>query len=192
MQRSLGVWWIGVAIVVDTFVVVERRNLHCCCFHQPARIHHHNKKHIYITATMSVCSSSSLSSSSSTDDNLFHKRVRVLYSFTEARKIARTYGFTKEEFLDYECPGAYQLPKNPQEVWKEEWKGWEDFLGTCLTFEEGRKVARSLDDVNTEEEYLNLFREKKLSDDNIASRLPYRPDLKYKDKWISWQDFLEN
>jgi hypothetical protein len=199
MQRSLAGLWIGLAIVVNVNAfLMELRNLHNCCFQQSARIQHHETRHIHDTASMSDCflsslpssSSSSLSSSKSTDNRVARKRA--LYSFTEARKIARTYGFTKEEFLDYDCPGAYQLPKNPQEVWKEEWKGWEDFLGTCLTFDEGRRVARSLGDVNSKEEYLELFREKKLSDHDIASRLPYRPDLKYKGKWISWQDFLQS
>jgi hypothetical protein len=118
---------------------------------------------------------------------------KALYSFSEARKVARGHGFsTKEEFLEYDCPGAYQLPKNPQEVWSEDWQGWEDFLGICLDFEEGRKVARGLENIETEEAYLDLFKEKKLNDDDIASRLPYRPDLKYKDRWISWDDFLKS
>jgi hypothetical protein len=133
---------------------------------------------------------SSSSSSSTTEKNAGKKRG--LYSFAEARKIARSYGFSQQEFLDYDCPGAYQLPKNPQEVWKEEWKGWDDFLGICLDFEEGRAVARNLEGVDTKEAYLQLFKEKRLSDDDIASRLPYRPDLKYKDKWISWDDFLRS
>ncbi|KAG7348439.1 phage-integrase repeat domain protein [Nitzschia inconspicua] len=133
---------------------------------------------------------SSLSSSSSKDNTVSKKRA--LYTFAEARKIARSYGFTKQEFLDYDCPGAYQLPKNPQDVWKEEWKGWDDFLGICLDFEQGRQIARSLDGIDTEEDYLRLFQEKKFNDDDIASRLPYRPDIKYKDKWISWEDFLQD
>jgi hypothetical protein len=120
-----------------------------------------------------------------------NQKKRGLYPFAEARKIARGHGFgTAKEFMEYDCPGAYQLPKNPNEVWADDWKGWEDFLGICLEFEEARNVARSLKNIDTEEAYLALFREKKLSDDDIASRLPYRPDLKYKDQWISWDDYL--
>ena len=127
----------------------------------------------------------------SSSNSAINEKKRALYSFSEARKIARGHGFsTKEEFLEYDCPGAYQLPKNPDEVWTEDWKGWEDFLGITLEFEEGRKVARSLQGIDTEEAYLALFIEKKLSDDDIASRLPYRPDLKYKERWASWDDFL--
>ena len=45
--------------------------------------------------------------------------ARRLYSFEEARKIARGHGFdSKEEFIEYECAGAYQLPKDADKVWK--------------------------------------------------------------------------
>lgn len=118
---------------------------------------------------------------------------KKLYPFREARKIARSYGFTKEEFIEYECAGAYQLPKNPDVVWNEDWKGWDDFLGTPLEFEHGRQVARSLKNVNTENEYLEFIKGKTFDDDDIESRLPYRPDLKYKNEgWIDWDDWLAN
>mmetsp|Transcript_23631 Transcript_23631/g.43918 ORF Transcript_23631/g.43918 Transcript_23631/m.43918 type:complete len:189 (+) Transcript_23631:119-685(+) len=140
---------------------------------------------------MAAASSSSSSKACDNKNNSNNKKKRGLYSFSEARKIARGHGFsTVEEFQEYDCPGAYQLPKNPHEVWAEDWKGWDDFLGICLSFEEGRKVARGLKNVETEEAYLKLFKEKQLSDNDVASRLPYRPDLKYKDQWISWDDFL--
>ena len=46
-------------------------------------------------------------------------KSRRLYSFEEARKIARGHGFdSKEEFIEYECAGAYQLPKDADKVWK--------------------------------------------------------------------------
>lgn len=118
------------------------------------------------------------------------KKKSALYPFHEARKIARGHGFeSKEEFMEYACPGAYQLPKNPQEVWSESWKGWEDFLGVCHEFEPGRELARGLN-LRSEEEYLRLFKEKKIDDDDPASRLPYRPDLKYKEEWKGWDDWL--
>lgn len=115
---------------------------------------------------------------------------RALYPFAEARKIARGHGFeSKQEFIDYDCAGAYQLPKNADEVWRDEWTSWEDFLGIPLSWEQGRQVARTLQ-LASQEEYLKLFESKKISDDDIASRLPYRPDLKYKREWQGWDDFL--
>ena len=51
--------------------------------------------------------------------NLNANKSRRLYSFEEARKIARGHGFdSKEEFIEYECAGAYQLPKDADIVWK--------------------------------------------------------------------------
>ena len=114
-----------------------------------------------------------------------------LFPFVEARRIARGHGFSsKEEFVAYSCPGAYQLPKDPDRVWSDEWKGWEDFLGICYQFDEGRAIARSLP-IQSKEEYLRLFEEKRINDDDPASRLPYRPDLKYKDEWKGWDDWLK-
>ncbi|KAL7509188.1 hypothetical protein ACHAXN_006233 [Cyclotella atomus] len=120
------------------------------------------------------------------------RKSKRLYSFDEARKIARGHGFSsRQEFIDYDCAGAYQLPKDPDLVWKDDWRGWDDFLGVPLPFEEGREVARSLVGVDTEEDYMNLIKSKTIPDNDAASRLPYRPDLLYKKEWISWEDFLQ-
>jgi hypothetical protein len=65
------------------------------------------------------------------------RKSKRLYSFDEARKIARGHGFSsRQEFIDYDCAGAYQLPKDPDLVWKDDWRGWDDFLGVPLQFEE--------------------------------------------------------
>lgn len=126
----------------------------------------------------------------SSQEQSISSRRRELYPFEEARKIARGHGFdSKQEFLDYECAGAYQLPKNADTVWREQWTSWEDFLGIPLDFEQGRKVARTLE-LKSQEDYLKLMKSKTIKDDELASRLPYRPDLKYKQEWISWDDWL--
>ena len=44
--------------------------------------------------------------------------------------------------------------------------------------------------MNTEKEYMNLIKSKTIPDDDLGSRLPYRPDLKYKEEWNGWDDFL--
>jgi hypothetical protein len=113
-----------------------------------------------------------------------------LYPWREARRIARGHGFqSKEEFLEYSCAGAYQVPKNPDEVWKDDWKGWDDWLGISWDFAPGREIARALN-VTTKEEYMKLFENKLVDDDEQASRLPYRPDLKHKAEWKGWEDWL--
>lgn len=165
-------------------------------------------------------------SSSSTTGPEKSTKSRRLFSFEEARRIARGHGFdSKEEFLEYACPGAYQIPKDADVVWEEDWRGWDDFLGFCLSFQgefislvyptnrvvhhveynimhliaciiyqsnkkEGRKVARALKGIETEECFLDLIKSKAIPNDDIASRLPYRPNLKYKNEWLGWDDFL--
>ena len=45
-------------------------------------------------------------------------KSKRLYSFHEARRIARGHGFdTYQEFMEYSCPGAYQIPKDAHVVW---------------------------------------------------------------------------
>lgn len=132
-------------------------------------------------------SSSSCKSASGSSSKINKKK---LYSFVEARKIARGLGFSNaQEFIDYDCPGAYQLPKNPQDVWANEWQGWDDWLGLPWEFTKGRAITRSMR-LESEQEYLSYFQEKKHQDNPEQSRLPYRPDLYYKDEWISWDDWL--
>jgi hypothetical protein len=115
---------------------------------------------------------------------------KAIYSFTDARRMARNYQFnTKDEFLDYACPGAYQLPKNPDQVWPTEWRGWEDWLGVRLDFEIARQIARTLK-LNNKTEYMELISSNTIHDNDDASRLPYQPDKIYTKEWISWDDWL--
>ena len=84
-----------------------------------------------------ICNEHKEGVSGSNCSNRGKSKSRRLYSFDEARKIARGHGFSsKQEFLEYDCAGAYQLPKDADVVWQDEWRGWDDFLGVPLTFEE--------------------------------------------------------
>ena len=129
------------------------------------------------------------------DDGPAAVKARKLYTYAEARKKARTYGFiTQDEFIEYECAGTYQLPKNADEVWSEEWTNWDDFLGVPLTFGVAKEVVQRVlvkeRGVDSQETYMALIKSGDISDDELASRLPLRPDLYYKSVWISWDDFL--
>ena len=202
-------------VVVDSFLTVDSKPPIIAL--PSSRCSDEGKQFPQSATVMFLSSSSSSSTSSSTkeekkgvsqdnDDDVQKMTMkenksknfkkRAMYSYSEARKIARGHGFdSMTEFLDYDCAGAYQLPKNPDEVWTEEWTNWDDFLGiTFSNFEEARDVARTrLEQISTEEEYHNLFKEKVLDDDDIANRLPYKPDLKYKNQgWVSWEDFLSS
>ncbi len=53
-----------------------------------------------------------------------------------------------------------------------------------LLFEEGREVARLLDGIDSDGAYLEYVGGGTAPDDNAASRLPHRPDLKYRANWL--------
>lgn len=100
----------------------------------------HRESSSLMTATM--CNEHEEQGSGSSCSKSGKSKSRRLYSFAEARKIARGHGFSsKQEFLEYDCAGAYQLPKDADVVWQDEWRGWDDFLGVPLTFEEVRSTT---------------------------------------------------
>lgn len=112
---------------------------------------------------------------------------RLVYSWEEARTKARSLGFrSKEEFEEYDCPGAYGLPKKPDEVYALEWEGWGDFLGTMYSYEKGRERARALK-CRSEGSWRDARRGGGAWFD---ARVPARPDLYYVDEWRSWDDWL--
>ena len=156
-------------------------------------------KRIFHNHSLSSSTEKNNNETSRSSKNQTTKRL-PLYSFVEARKIARGHGFnSRQEFLEYDCPGAYQLPKNADEVWSQEWTSWEDFLGIPIqNYNEAREIAQTHVGRNSEygatneAEYQSSLQRIQDNDiSNIASRLPYRPNLKYKNKgWVSWKDFL--
>lgn len=135
--------------------------------------------------------------------------TKKLYSFAEARMMAQSMGFSsKEEWDEYSCPGPYQLPKDADVVYADEFVDWGDWLGMCLPFEEARAKTRSLH-FKSREEYSLLVIGKttiqmqeeqerfhshapggKRTGVKEATRLPALPDLFYKSEWKGWEDWL--
>ena len=128
--------------------------------------------------------------------------------------MARAMGMSsRAEWDEYDCPGAYRLPKDPDCVWVAEWQGWEDWLGVTLPFGEARAVVRQLG-LSSEREYAELLAAGAVLErtDPAAwkgghalqvrqaagggvevevdtGRLPARPELKYPE-WKGWGDWL--
>ena len=125
-----------------------------------------------------------------------------MYTFSQARNMVRSHGFSsKQEFLDYDCPGAYQVPKNVDELYQDEWQGWDDFLGIPLEYSQGKVLVQTELQphftIQSAEDYQSLF----LTDDQrrrrrhvltaTQQRLPLRPDLYYQHTgWESWEEWL--
>lgn len=121
--------------------------------------------------------------------------AKPIFSFVDARRMAQTHGFVdKEEYQAYDCPGAYKLPKDPDVVWPLEWKGWKDFLGVPWSFSEAKTMIQPLG-IQNQSAYREFLKGEKDTnfydmDENDVKRLPYQPDLYYKEEWKGWQDFL--
>ena len=56
--------------------------------------------------------------------------AKTVWTFDEARDYARSFGFgSKDEYVEYRCPGAYALPRDPVAAFGDRWTSWEDYLG---------------------------------------------------------------
>ena len=140
------------------------------------------------------------------------RRVMAELPFATAREKARSMGFSsQEEFEEYDCAGAYQLPKNPDVVWAEDWGGWGDWLGLMLPYDHARASLAPLA-LQSEGEYRELkaageawqpmggsawtTHALRLRDaPNVpgvvdVGRLPAQPDRFYKREWLGWDHFL--
>lgn len=118
-------------------------------------------------------------------------------TFEAAVIIVRKLGLKSvKEWLSY-CRSGKKLkmiPSNPDRKYKDEWKGWGDWLGTgnvssinrnYLPFRSSRKIARGLK-LKAEKEWRRYSKS-----GNRPIDIPSNPDKKY-DEWISWRDWLGN
>jgi Type III restriction enzyme, res subunit/Phage-integrase repeat unit len=114
--------------------------------------------------------------------------------FEEARAYVWTLKLNNvTEWREYNRSGKkpHDIPFNPERTYKNEWKGYGDWLGTgtlatkdieFMPFEEARRIARSLQFKNNER-YKEYCRTEN-------RHLPAVPNLVYKKKWKGWGDFL--
>ncbi|MDC0154370.1 hypothetical protein OAJ02_06560, partial [Nitrosopumilus sp.] len=118
-------------------------------------------------------------------------------SFVDSREFARKLEFkNQKEWYGYSKSGnkPNNIPSRPEQVYKREWQGWGDFLGTgnvanqnktYRSFKEAREFVRSLKFKNQKEwfEYCKL--------DDKPYDIPSNPNLNYKkDGWKSYGDWL--
>ena len=51
--------------------------------------------------------------------------AKTVWTFEEAREYARSFGFgSKDEYVEYRCPGAYALPRDPVAAFGDRWTSW--------------------------------------------------------------------
>jgi superfamily II DNA or RNA helicase len=86
------------------------------------------------------------------------------------------------------------VPSSPEKVYKSQWKGYGDWLGTMsisnikkefLDFESAKKIIFKFH-LSSAKEFRELYKAKK-----IDLNIPSSPERTYKDKgWVNWADFL--
>lgn len=116
--------------------------------------------------------------------------MKTKYSFREARRITRKHGFhTEQEFLDYDCPGAYGVQKDVANMYSDEWRGWDDFLGVPPSFQEGKAYLKG-QGLSSIDAYMTFLKANGENEDSISSRFHCKPDKFYKEGWQGWNDWL--
>jgi len=103
-------------------------------------------------------------------------------SYKEAQKIAQQVGIkTYREYRNWkERPS--NIPSTPNTVYKNEWNGWGEFLGTdFLSYKEAQKIAQQVG-IKSKTEYRN-WKER-------PSNIPSTPNTVYKNEWNGWGEFL--
>lgn len=116
--------------------------------------------------------------------DFFSKEKPNYLTYDEAKKAVQVKGFQSvDEYLN----GYKSDPKlagNPRAVYKTNWLGWPDFLGTFYTtLTEAKKAALSIGARHMEEYRKNY---------KTDPKLPYHPNQLYRDSWVNWGDFLES
>jgi superfamily II DNA or RNA helicase len=121
-------------------------------------------------------------------------------SFQDAKKICLQHNIksVKEYRKFFNENKNYNIPKNPEITYKNEWISYGDYLGTDslasniiknhrYSFDEAKNVLKpfGLKNVSDYKKIRNSSVENKL-------KLPANPDQIYKNEWISWGDFLGN
>ena len=119
-----------------------------------------------------------------------------LTPFAEARESVHKLGFkSRREYWSW-CKSGKKpdyIPAHPERAYKNEWKGWGDWLGTGrtghqhiehLSFEEARKIVRSLE-IKSERKW-----RKWCKSENRRMDIPSSPHAVYKKQWKGWGDWL--
>jgi len=117
--------------------------------------------------------------------------------YYKARDFASSLGFTSnKQWREYSKSNEKpdNIPSSPSKVYKNKgWNGWPDFLGSRGRYGK-KKMVRSFEDakmfalqmkIKSAREWSILFKEK-----NIPNDLPSKPQIRYKDQWKGWADFL--
>ena len=141
---------------------------------------------------------------------IYRKKEDVL-PFEEAREKARNAGISSVAQYEQWRKDHPDMPSNPPQFYKGQWKGWGDFLGTgrvykrredILPFEKGtqlkrKRVYKRREDILPFERarakaflYGILSRRQYIEWQKDHPDMPSDPSYTYPDQWPGWGDFL--
>ena len=123
-------------------------------------------------------------------------RPRVSMEFHEARELVRNENISSvaqyRKWWELNTPA--RIAKRPDRAYKNDWQGWNDFLGSnnpfpCVRgsfrpFNEARSFVHQLG-LRTKSEWWEYAKSGKKPSD-----IPSRPDLIYREDWFTWKDFI--
>ena len=117
-------------------------------------------------------------------------------SYQEAKTFIQTQGIqTSREFRKWiqSDQRPENFPSTPYKVYRSQWTGWGDFLGTrntanrkqeWMSYQEARTFIQN-QGIQTSTEF-----HKWSASDQRPENFPSTPNVTYKDQWTSWSDFL--
>jgi len=117
-----------------------------------------------------------------------NENIQKWWSYEKTKKWARGQGI-KNSIKWMELSKKYKLPKGvysqPYIIYRDEWKGWKEFLGTNFkSYEYVSQWARK-QGIKSSMVWSELSKNKMLPD-----YVPSHPYELYKDKWNGWKEFL--
>ena len=120
-------------------------------------------------------------------------------TYEEAKKIIFKFkikNYTEHRRIWKKKLKKLNIPAYPDSVFRDKgWISWSDYLGVKIipgrvnwrTFEDAKLYLRKLK-FKSRIEYRDYIRKNKFEKDKI--RLPFKAPGIYKDKWVSWKDFI--
>jgi len=124
----------------------------------------------------------------------WRRNYRHLLPFTEVRKMARGLGLdTKDDFDDWLNNGGRGVefggyfPQKPDELYEDDWRGWDDFLGARRSYDDAKRELKQLG-LTTRDEWQHFTQN---YPDVLADlRIPVVPEQAYRADFKGFDDWL--
>jgi hypothetical protein len=121
-------------------------------------------------------------------------KYRHLIPYEIARRLVMDMGFScKSDWDEYIADGKKYhgpyLPSHPDEMYKDDWVSWDDFLSLMRPYDETRDIARNVLKLQTLDEYTNFVLENPKRAQGL--RIPFKPHIVYRNQgWQSEDEFF--